>query len=197
MRWNTLLLLFQAMMILAMASPLLGQGGQDGGSPVTMGAQVERGLQLSLAGGTNPLGKKTFFSGNTIDFGAVTFTQPELITNGDAYLEIGKLRLEAVLNMNLVFGGVASVTLDLTKLKASANSFRETYYSTSINRSDPLTVILQEPQKNRLQTLTASAEVPIRIVLDSNARVPIGAQVGARFRPVAHWRRARRAALRR
>ncbi|MBI2981212.1 MAG: hypothetical protein HYY44_02750 [Deltaproteobacteria bacterium] len=140
--------------------------GQTEGTGVDVGAQVDRSLSISLEGGTNPFGKKSFFTGNAIDFGQVTFTQPELVTSGDAYREKGRLRLEAILNVGVVFGGLNAVTLDLTRLKLAANSFRETYFSPSTNRSDPLTVVLQDPEKNRITTLTQEGTIPLRVVME-------------------------------
>ncbi len=131
-----------------------------------VGAVVNPGIEIGLAEGVNSFGKKTIFAGNSIDFGNVTFIHPELVFNGDAYLEKGYLRLEAVINIGITFGGTSSVALNLTRVKKTARSFHETYFSLSTNRSDLVQAVFEEPQNNRLTTLTSSATIPLRIIME-------------------------------
>lgn len=135
-------------------------------SDMDVGAVVNAGIEIGLSEGVNPSGKKTIFAGNAIDFGSVTFTHPELVFNGDAYLEKGYLRLEAIINFGVTFGGTPSVALDLTRVKKTPRSFHETYFSLSTNRSDLVQAVFEEPQSNRLTTLTSSSTIPLRMIME-------------------------------
>lgn len=132
-----------------------------------IGTELIPALQIGLENGTNQEGRQTFVSGNSVPFGSVMFTHPELVTNGAAYLKDGNLILEAVVNVRVVYGGATSVALDLTRQQASTNSFRQTYYSLSVNRGETPVAIYTDPQKNRVATLTAGNSLqPIRLLME-------------------------------
>lgn len=133
---------------------------------VDFGAQVTTGIQMSLAAGSNESGRRTLISGSSIDFGSVSFVHPDLISNGAAYLDSGNLILEAVVSVEVVFNGASAVTLDLSRLLTSANSFHKSSYALSINRSTVLTEVLDDPNKSRLSTLTETTSVPLRLAFE-------------------------------
>ncbi|QQR80002.1 MAG: hypothetical protein IPJ69_11755 [Deltaproteobacteria bacterium] len=130
------------------------------------GATVVSSVQIGLSEGMNQFGRKTIFQGGFIDFGSVTFTHPEQVASGDAYRDEGNLKLEAVMNVDIIFGGASSVSLELMKLRTSANPFNDTYYSLSTIRSDVAQQIYEEPRSNRIQTLTSSTTFPLRLILE-------------------------------
>jgi hypothetical protein len=170
---NRSLFLAVAVLILLMSLVLTHNGGLESLwaqveplSELTMGVQVAPSIELSISEGMNELGKKTFFSGNSIDFGSVSFTHPEKISNGDAFLENGTLKLEAVVNAGIIFSGATAVTLDLKKMKLSQNSFQNAYYSLSASRANTPSVIFQDPQSNRLASITNPTTIPLRMVLE-------------------------------
>lgn len=131
-----------------------------------MGVALASSIQLGLLEGTNQTGRKTYLAGGNIDFGEVSFVHPELIGNGDAYLQAGRLRLEAVVNVDVTFSGASSINLQLTRLNASTNSFDKTYYSLSVNRSDELLEIYDEPRFNLITTVNETLTQPLRMVLE-------------------------------
>ncbi len=130
------------------------------------GATIVSSVQIGVSEGTNQFGRKTIFQGGLIDFGAVTFTHPEQVASGDAYREEGNLKLEAVVDVDIVFGGASSVSLELMKLRTSANPFNDAYYSLSTIRTDLAQQIYEEPRSNRIQTLTGSTSFPLRLILE-------------------------------
>lgn len=134
--------------------------------PMTVGATAGSSIELSIDGGVNQFGKRTVVVGNAIDFGNVSFTHPELIANGDAYLENGYLRLEAIFEVGLVFGGATAVDLTLKKIDPSQHSFHNTYYSLSTNRSDILQPIYEDPRSNHLARLVSSSTLTLRTVME-------------------------------
>lgn len=133
---------------------------------VTVGATASSSIELSIDGGVNQFGKRTVVVGNAIDFGNVSFTHPELIANGDAYLENGYLRLEAIFEVGLVFGGATAVDLTLKKIDPSQHSFHNTHYSLSTNRSDILEPIYEDPRSNHLTRLVSSSTLALRTVME-------------------------------
>lgn len=159
-------LLAMGVLTLWQALKLRSLDAQSSGTDV--GVTLNPSIQITLTEGTNQFGKKTILLGNNIDFGTVTFTHPEAVSNGDAYVESGFLRLEAVLNVGVVFGGVSSVGLDLKKLKVSPTPFHQVYYSLSMDRSSVNTTILEDPLSNRLSTLTGSDSVPLKLIFEIN-----------------------------
>lgn len=164
-------ILFVSAILLAYGFVFVGGVGEkiplaQGEESVAMAADIQSSIQISLSEGTNQSGKKTYLVGNSINFGEISFIHPELTSNGDAYLENGHLKLEAVLNVGVVFSGASQAMLDVTRLLASTNPFTKTYYSLSINRSDTLSEVYDEPRSNRLTTITESATIPVRLVLE-------------------------------
>lgn len=133
---------------------------------VDVGASPTPEIQLGLKGGTNQFGKRTILTGSAIDFGNVSFIHPETIMNGDAFLEDGHLKLEAVIGIDVTFSGAASVKLELTRLAQSANPFHETYYSLSLDRAQAPTKVLDFPAKNNLITITKATTVPLRMIFE-------------------------------
>lgn len=133
---------------------------------VDIGATVTTGIQLALSEGTNQFGKRTLLYGNAVNFGSVSFINPERIINGDAYLEDGLLVLEAVINFDIIFNGANAVFLQLSKLHASTNPFHKAGYSLAINRATTATEILTDPSKNTLATITESKSIPLRLTFE-------------------------------
>lgn len=138
----------------------------SGQSAFDVGTTLVSSVQIGLGEGTNQFGRKTILQGGVIDFGSVSFTHPEQVASGDAYRENGNLKLEAVVDVDVVFGGASSVSLELSRLKTSANPFHDTYYSLSTIRTDVAQQIYEEPRTNRIQTLTSSATLPLRLILE-------------------------------
>jgi len=127
-------------------------------------------VQISVKGGTNEFGKKTIFSGSGVGFGQVNFTQPELISNGDAYRIHHNLRIEAILILSIDYSGLNKINIRLSKLDVSSNPFHESYYSLSTNRVDVAQVIFDEPRKNLLKTLKNPGKVLLRMMFDITPR---------------------------
>jgi|APSaa5957512535_1039671.scaffolds.fasta_scaffold69460_2 hypothetical protein len=130
------------------------------------GASPETSIQIDLVGGTNQNNRKTFLTAGAIDFGSVSFIHPELIANGDAYVENGVLKLESIINVELIFNGADSVRTSLSKLRVSSNPFSKSYYSLSTTRSHSLTEILEDPNKNDLGAVTEPSTLTVRVVFD-------------------------------
>src|SRR3989338_4118254 len=95
---------------------------------IHFGAQLTPTIQLTLEGGSNQFGKRTSIVNNSLDFGSVTFTHPELTSNGDAFLEDGLLKLEAIFDVGVVLSGTNSVALSLSRLRSSTNPFYRASY---------------------------------------------------------------------
>lgn len=133
---------------------------------VGAGADVSTGIQLSLTGGSNQSGKITRVFANSIDFGSVSFITPELIANGDAYVENNHLMLEAIVTVGMVFNGATSASMTLKRLRASANPFYETYYSLQMNRQDVKTTIEEDPLQSTLGTFTEQTDLSLRLVFE-------------------------------
>ncbi|MBI4411423.1 MAG: hypothetical protein HY541_02940 [Deltaproteobacteria bacterium] len=146
--------------------PSQREAGSEEPSLFAMGVALASSVQLGISDGVNQSGKKTYLTGGNIDFGEVSFVHPELIGNGDAYLAEGRLRLEAVVSIDVVFSGASSVALQLTRLKASTNPFDKTWYSLSTNRSDTLSEIYDEPRSNLIDTVTETATRTLRMALE-------------------------------
>ncbi len=163
---TALLLVMSAVLLLIAPS----MSNSDDSSTVAAGTQIIPSLSISVTGGTNQYGKKTLFDGTSINFGGVSFIHPELIINGDAYLQGGDLMLEAVIGTDITFNGTNMIGLSLTRLIASANPFSETYYSLSLSRSDNPTIILQDPQSNRICELMTSGTVTIKMLFRIKAQ---------------------------
>lgn len=153
-----------------MLTPKFSDGlyGQNTFPGMDIGVEIAPGVQLTLTGGDNGTGKLTRIIGNSINFGVVTFTKPELISNGDAYLSDGKLHLEAVIDLSLEFGGANAINLDITKLSTSGNAFESTSFSLSTNRGDNLLPIYDYPRQNRIGNFTQSADTTLRMVFVIN-----------------------------
>lgn len=130
------------------------------------GVVLEPALEIRLGEGTNLFGKRTLFAGSGLHFGSISFTHPERISNGDAYLQNGHLYLEAVINVALTFNGVDSVSLDIKKLPVSSNPFYKTSFSTSLQRSVTPEPVFEDPRNTQVNTFTKSTEFPLRMVLE-------------------------------
>jgi len=93
----------------------------------TFGTTVDAALQISIRDGVSLYGHRTIFTGSGVDFGRVTFTNPELIGNGDAYVDNNKLYVEAILDIGIIFSGLLSVHVDLSKLMGAPNGFKNVF----------------------------------------------------------------------
>lgn len=144
--------------------------GQTSTPNLETGVTLEPALEIGITGGTNPLGKKTLFAGGGINFGTISFTHPERISNGDAYLKNNLLHLEAIMQVSVTFNGFDSVALELKKLPSGGNSFHQSSYSLSTQREVAPEVIFEDPRNNRVQTLTQSSETLLRLVLEMTPR---------------------------
>ena len=139
----------------------LGQQGDLG-----MNSNIIPSLTMELNGGVNDLGRRTFLTGNAVDFGNVIFTQPEFISNGDAYLlDDGNLVLEATLVAKLTYSGTPNASLELSKLPAVANTFSQTRYSTGIRRDDRNNTIPTYADTSTVKEGAISGiEIPFRVL---------------------------------
>jgi len=129
-------------------------------------ARPEQNIQISLSGGTNQYGKKTVFQGRTLNFGKVSFIHPEQISNGDAYLYNGNLRLEAIVNVDVIFNGATSVSLHLSKYRDSTSPFHNSYFSSSVDRAHSLEKIDEQPLSNLINTINSAKTTAFRLVLE-------------------------------
>lgn len=144
--------------------PLMQTTGTQSNTDV--GADITTGVQLQMAGGSNQNGKRTLLQGTSINFGAVSFINPEFTTNGDAYLENNHLMLETIIDIGVVFNGATSVSMQLNKQRASINPFYKTYYSLSVNRTSTKTETAEDPLWSPLTTITEPATVSLRMVYE-------------------------------
>lgn len=135
-------------------------------NPFQFTASVSTDLQLTISGGNNERGKRTLLMGDSIQFGQVSFVQPETISTGDAYLDNGSLMLEAILDVNTVFNGTNQVRINLNKYSDSSNPFNEIYYSLSTSRAQSLEKVQTSPAKNPLKTIRRSSEFSLRVVFE-------------------------------
>jgi hypothetical protein len=134
---------------------------------MALGASVVPTIALRLSSGANQFGQTTMLNGASIDFGLVTFTHPERVANGAAYLEQGNLRLEAVTLIETIFSGANAVAIDLSQLPLTDGAFHRVYYSTSTNRSVTPDVVSTHPQKDRIDTVTSGqTNLNIRLVME-------------------------------
>lgn len=127
----------------------------QGDSQMGMLAQVSPAISLSISGGINARGRRTVLSGQSIVFGNVIYTQPDLIGNGDAFLDNQQhLQIEATLNIGVVSGGgVPKVGVQLSRLPGSPNPFAEVRYATGLRREDPTQAISTFPEQVTLGEL--------------------------------------------
>lgn len=148
---------------------LVGRLQAQSGS-VDIGASVTSEIQLTLRGAKNQFGKSTSLNGPAIEFGLVSFINPELISNGDAYTENNHLMLEAITQVDLTFNGPSSVALSLKKFRLSDNPFYKTYYSLSTSRTQVPEEIQTDPQQSRLTSVTESSTINLRLIFEISPR---------------------------
>lgn len=154
-----------ALSLLVLADRLYAQSGS-----VDIGASVDSEIQLALRGVRNNFGKLTTLNGPAIQFGTVSFVNPETISNGDAYLENNHLMLEASTQVDITFNGATSVALSLKKMHLSDNPFYKTYYSLSTARTQPPEEIQMDPLESRLTSVTESSTIDLRLVFEISPR---------------------------
>lgn len=135
-------------------------------TPLGASATVQSAASISVGGALTSDGKQTLFSGGGIDFGQVSFLQPELVSNGSAYRVGGLLRLEAVFDVNVQFGGVNTVLVRLSKVQVSTNRFEEIYYTTSVLRSAVPVKVMEYPDRTEVTRLTTPETVKLRLLFD-------------------------------
>ena len=131
-----------------------------------MGATVIPSILVTLEGGRNARGKSTAFISNQIDFGNVSFINPDNIANGDAFRQGNNLILEAVLNVSIDFNGADNVSLSLSKLKTSINSFAKSSFSLLNSIDGPSSKILEYPRSSRIATLHEPSTLMLRLLFD-------------------------------
>lgn len=151
--------------LLVLADRLYAQSGS-----VDIGASVDSEVQLALRGVRNNFGKLTTLNGPAIQFGTVSFVNPETISNGDAYLENNHLMLEASTQVDITFNSANSVALSLKKMHLSDNPFYKTYYSLSTARTQPPEEIQMDPLESRLTSVTESSTIDLRLVFEISPR---------------------------
>ena len=127
-----------------------------------VGARIRGNVTIELDGGRNEFGKQTTLSGNSIDFGVVSFASD--VANGDAYLYNENLMLEAILEVDVTFSAARKASVYLSKLRHSTRSFNNNYFSTEQKRTTRLTKILENPQKNTVATLTKRGAFDVRLI---------------------------------
>ncbi len=130
-------------------------------------AQVSPSVSLAISGGTNALGRRTITSGNTIAFGNIIYTQPELIANGDAFLDSEKqLNIEATLSVDVTLGGISKVVVDISHTPGSPNAFSQFLFSPGLRRSDPAQKIPDFPQSIVIKEIQqgSNGTIPIRVM---------------------------------
>lgn len=150
---------------------------------LSFGTTVDAALQITLRDGTNLYGRRTIFSGSGVEFGRVTFTNPGLVGNGDAYIDDNRLFLEAILDIGISFSGLLSAAVDLSKVAGAPNSFKSSLFSLSKNRSELAVEVLTEPRANRLATINSPTTFPIRFVFEVSPQQ--SGNIADRFRIIA------------
>lgn len=150
---------------------------------LSFGTTVDPALNITVGDGSNLYGRRTIFSGSGVDFGKVTFTNPSLVGNGDAYVASNRLWLEAILDISISFSGLTAATVELSKSAGSANPFSVALFSMSKNRSELAVEILTEPRGNQLTTINAPTTFPVRLVFGVSPQQ--SGNIGDRLRIVA------------
>lgn len=128
--------------------------------------QVLPSVTLNIGGAVNARGRRTVLTGSSINFGNVLFSQPQLITNGDAFLDEDKyLNLEATLELEGVFGGVSSLSFFISRLSPSTSSFSKLLYSLGTRRSDQVFAVPVFPERRALrESVTTADPFKIRVI---------------------------------
>lgn len=129
-------------------------------------ATVVPSILIDIEGGRNVRGKNTRFANNLIDFGKISFTNPENIPNGDAFRKDDVLTLEAVLDVAVDFNGTNQVNMSLSKLKTSSNPFSNTSFSLFDYSQTSGKTIFEYPQANRVTSLRKSGKVSLHLFFD-------------------------------
>lgn len=121
-------------------------------------AQILPGISLELRGGVNQRGKRTILQGGSVNFGNISFVEPEFITNGDAYFRERDLWLEAILEAKVVFNGAPAVDLAISKIYTGANQFSKVLYSEGLRQNDETKDIPNHPDTVALGTINNSGD---------------------------------------
>lgn len=117
-------------------------------------AQVNPSLSLKVEGGVNDQGRATIITGGQVSFGNVTFTEPQLIGNGDAFLDNQfRLHIEATLKVTVTSGGIDRANVELSRLPGSPNPFANFLFSNGIRREDAMQAIPTTPEKILIRTI--------------------------------------------
>lgn len=129
-------------------------------------AQVSPSLSLKVEGGVNDLGRATIITGGQIAFGNVTFAEPQLISNGDAYLNNQfRLSIEATLKVTVTSGGINQANVELTRPLDSANPFASILFSNGTRREDATQSVPKTPERVLIRTVqNGGAVFPLRII---------------------------------
>lgn len=160
---HIILLALLALVSTSIFSPLAGAIDTPN---LNFGVTVNPELQISIRDEVNAYGRRTLFTGSGVNFGSVSFTHPELIGNGDAYIQNNRLMLEAVLSIAIAYNGVNTVQVDLTKVAGSPAPFKGTYFDLSKNRATMPIEVLLEPRSNRLTTMSNPGSFTLRLVFE-------------------------------
>lgn len=133
---------------------------------LNFGVTVNPELQITIKDEVNAYGRRTLFTGSGVEFGSVSFTHPELIGNGDAYIQNNRLMLEAVLAVGIMYNGVNTVQVDLTKVAGSPNPFKNVYYDLSKNRTTMPIEVLMEPRVMRILSMNNPSTFTLRLIFE-------------------------------
>lgn len=88
-------------------------------------ASLSSSLTVTLSGGSNYRGRETRIFNNSIEFGQVSFTDPDLIDNGDAFIEKQYMVLEAIVEMEISGNGFSSGEVTAYRIIPTSESFEK------------------------------------------------------------------------
>ncbi|MFH1874311.1 MAG: hypothetical protein ABH859_03885 [Pseudomonadota bacterium] len=135
------------------------------GQSFAASADVSSSLSISLEGGRNYRGRDTRIFNNNLNFGSVSFLNPDLINNGDAFLENSYLILEATLKMTIVGNGYTQGQILANRQISTSETFSKVRSSTSDLGTENSIDILFEPSVTQIKTFdTNTTELSIRFL---------------------------------
>ncbi len=133
--------------------------------PFAAKANVSSSLSVSLEGSRNYRGRETRIFNDNINFGSVSFLNPDLVSNGDAFRESSYLILEASLNMTVVGNGYTQGQIVASRRVSTSESFYKACSSTSNIGTENSVDIPFEPSVTQIRTFdTKTTDIPIRFL---------------------------------
>ena len=127
---------------------------------IGMSADIASSFTLNIEGGSSQSGRRTTLTNNMINFGLVNFVRPDLIGNGDAYLDKEfNLIVESILRIQIVFGGYDRGKVYISRGGQSASPYRDTRFGVGTSRSGETKPIVAFPESTLVTSITESGKV--------------------------------------